>query len=62
MPYYQPVAALQLFNRTLNGWDIAQGKVKINGQFVTNGTATATHTESSVALPSATASASGASR
>ncbi|OJJ88898.1 S10 family peptidase [Aspergillus glaucus CBS 516.65] len=61
VPYYQPIAALQLFNRTLNGWDIAQGKVKINdldAPYVTNGTTKATHTQSSVPLPSATASAS----
>ena len=25
VPYYQPIAALQLFNRTLFGWDIAAG-------------------------------------
>jgi carboxypeptidase D len=51
VPYYQPEASLQLFNRTLFGYDIPEGKVKIRGGFATNGTATATHTESFVPLP-----------
>ncbi|CEL08254.1 Putative Carboxypeptidase S1 (Precursor) [Aspergillus calidoustus] len=51
VPYYQPEASLQLFNRTLFGYDIPEGKVKIRGGFATDGTATATHTESFVALP-----------
>lgn len=54
VPHYQPVAALQLFNRTLNGWDVAGGNVKVDGGYGTDGLAKATHTESSVALPSAT--------
>ncbi|PTU23793.1 hypothetical protein P175DRAFT_0428594 [Aspergillus ochraceoroseus IBT 24754] len=54
VPYYQPIAALQLFNRTLFGWDIPEGKTRIWPGYSTNGTATATHTESSVPLPSAT--------
>ncbi|KAL2814752.1 peptidase S10, serine carboxypeptidase [Aspergillus granulosus] len=51
VPYYQPEASLQLFNRTLFGWDIAEGNVKIGPGYSTNGTATATHTESFVPLP-----------
>ncbi|KAF7172956.1 hypothetical protein CNMCM5623_005100 [Aspergillus felis] len=58
VPYYQPVASLQLFNRTLFGWDIAQGTTRIGPDYSTNGTAKATHTESSVALPTATPSTS----
>lgn len=57
VPFYQPVAALQLFNRTLNGWDIARGEVQIGADYVTRGKPRATHTESSVALPSSTSSA-----
>ena len=55
VPFYQPIAALQLFNRTLNGWDIAKGTVKIDEDYATNGKAKATHTEPA---PSPTSSAS----
>jgi carboxypeptidase D len=51
VPYYQPVAALQLFNRTLNGWELPTGEKKLTPDFGSDGPATATHTESSVALP-----------
>lgn len=62
VPYYQPIAALQLFNRTINGFDTATGTEKIHADLSTNGTAQATHTEPFVALPtSASASASGSS-
>lgn len=56
VPYYQPAASLQLFNRTLNGWDIPKGNVQIWPGFSTNGTATATHSESFVPLPTPTSS------
>ncbi|KAL4784273.1 Alpha/Beta hydrolase protein [Aspergillus varians] len=56
VPYYQPLASLQLFNRTLFGWDIAEGNVQIWPEYSTNGTATATHSESFVPLPTPTAS------
>jgi carboxypeptidase C (cathepsin A) len=51
VPYYQPVAALALFNRTINMFDIATGTKKITPNYVTNGTAEATHTNSFVPLP-----------
>lgn len=55
VPYYQPIAALALFNRTINGFDSASGTVKVTGDLNSdNGTATATHTESFVPLPSST--------
>lgn len=44
VPYYQPVASLQFFNRTLYGWDIATGTELINADTETNGTAETTHT------------------
>ncbi|KAL4902501.1 hypothetical protein BDW74DRAFT_157917 [Aspergillus multicolor] len=56
VPYYQPAASLQLFNRTLFGWDIAEGNVKIWPGYSTNGTAWPTHTESFVPLPTPTPS------
>ncbi|KAJ5936420.1 hypothetical protein N7454_005055 [Penicillium verhagenii] len=58
VPYYQPIAALQLFNRTLNGWELATGEKKLTDRFGSGGLAEATHTESSVALPTATATGS----
>lgn len=56
VPYYQPIAALALFNRTINKFDIATGKKKITPGYVTNGTAQATHTESFVPLPTSSSS------
>ncbi|KAJ5677420.1 Peptidase S10 serine carboxypeptidase [Penicillium maclennaniae] len=54
VPYYQPIAALQLFNRTLNGWELPTGEKKLTPRFGSSGPASATHTQSSVALPSST--------
>lgn len=63
VPYYQPVASLQLFNRTLNGWELPKGQRKLKPGAGSNGPTTATHTESSVALPTSSAtSSSGALR
>jgi len=56
VPYYQPIAALALFNRTINGFDSATGTQKVSADLVTNGTAQATHTNSFVPLPSTTSS------
>lgn len=56
VPYYQPIASLQLFNRTINNWDTATGTKKITPDLSTNGTARATHTNSFVPLPSTTVS------
>lgn len=58
VPYYQPIAALQLFNRTINGYDTATGEQKVTANLETNGTAETTHTESFVPLPSSTSAAS----
>lgn len=54
VPFYQPKASLQFFNRTLFGWDIATGEKQVSDDYETNGQAQATHTESSWALPSST--------
>ncbi|TPX21132.1 hypothetical protein DIZ76_015085 [Coccidioides immitis] len=56
VPYYQPLASLQYFNRTLNGWDIATGQVKVDGNYGTSGPRRSTHTEPYVPLPSETGS------
>ncbi|RMZ83362.1 hypothetical protein DV737_g1652, partial [Chaetothyriales sp. CBS 132003] len=57
VPYYQPIASLQLFNRTINKWDIATGTEKVSPDLGTEGEASATHTESFVPLPTTSASA-----
>ncbi|PYH99538.1 alpha/beta-hydrolase [Aspergillus ellipticus CBS 707.79] len=51
VPYYQPTAVLQLFNRTLFGWDIAAGITQISLRYNTNGISQATHSESLVPPP-----------
>lgn len=54
VPFYQPIPALQLFNRTINKFDIATGTQSITPDQSSNGTAKATHTEPYVPLPSST--------
>jgi carboxypeptidase C (cathepsin A) len=61
VPYYQPIAALGIFRRAINGLDIATGTTPVNGsQGGTTGTAKATHTESFVPLPKTSSSSAGA--
>jgi hypothetical protein len=55
VPYYQPVAALALFQRTLQGFATADGD-ELTATTATNGTAKTTHTASFVPLPSSSAS------
>ena len=59
VPKYQPVASLQLFNRTLNGWEIPTGNKELGTNSGSTGPFSATHTQSSVALPSSTSKPSG---
>ncbi|KAJ4252928.1 hypothetical protein NW762_010834 [Fusarium torreyae] len=56
VPYFQPAAAFQIFNRTSNRFDIATGQVSItsNSTYKTNGTAKATRTTTLSPLPSDT--------
>lgn len=54
VPYYQPIAALALFNRTINGFDSATGEKRVTSDLETTGEASATHTEPFVPLPSST--------
>ncbi|KAF7877479.1 hypothetical protein EAF04_001156 [Stromatinia cepivora] len=54
VPYYQPVASLEIFRRTLLNLDIANGKSRITSNYSSPGTPSATHTEAFVALPSPT--------
>ncbi|RMZ81465.1 hypothetical protein DV738_g2273, partial [Chaetothyriales sp. CBS 135597] len=60
VPFYQPVASLQLFNRTINKWDIATGTEKVRPDLGTSGQPNATHTEPFVPLPTSTDSTTGA--
>lgn len=52
VPYYQPAAALAMFDRMLSGVDIAQGKEKVTAELSSSGPANTTHTASFVSLPS----------
>lgn len=58
VPYYQPVASLQLFNRTLNGWDTATGTKKVTADLGTEGNPETTHTASAEPLPAASETSS----
>jgi len=58
VPYYQPIAALALFNRTINNMDTATGTKKVTADLSTEGDAEATHTEPFVPLPSTMSSSS----
>ena len=50
-----------MFERVLANMDIATGDTTLTGTYETNGTASATHTEPFVALPSTSAPASASS-
>jgi hypothetical protein len=57
VPYYQPVAALAMFNRTINHYNIADGTEMVTANLSTTGEASPTHTEPFVPLPTASGSA-----
>lgn len=50
VPYYQPVGALAMFNRTINHMDVATGEIPLSMSLNTTGPAKATHTEPFVPL------------
>ena len=56
MPYYQPLAALEMFRRLSANVDFATGQTTITGMYNTSGEPEATHTNEYVAIPSATES------
>lgn len=56
VPYYQPVASLAMFNRTVFHYDVATGKTPVTANLTTEGEPEATHTESFVPLPTSTGS------
>lgn len=45
VPYYQPEAALAMFNRTINGLDIATGEETIHGDYSTQGKLKSTYSQ-----------------
>ncbi|KAI9753022.1 MAG: hypothetical protein M4579_005364 [Chaenotheca gracillima] len=57
VPYYQPIGALQTFNRSINHFILADGSETVTANYSSPGLPNATHTESFVALPSSTSSA-----
>lgn len=38
VPFYQPLLALEMFTRAINGLDIATGTVKVAAEYLTKGT------------------------
>ncbi|KAI9813836.1 MAG: hypothetical protein M1827_003626 [Pycnora praestabilis] len=65
VPFYQPVASLEMFRRVLLNLDLADGNLPVTANYVTNGSSAigpnATHTEPFVALPSSTSMAASSS-
>ena len=58
VPFYQPVAALEMFRRTLDNLKLADGTPENIADYSSPGPPNATHTEPFVALPSSTSSSS----
>lgn len=51
VPFYQPIATLEMFRRVILGLDLADGDLMVSSGYATEGNVTATHSESFVALP-----------
>ena len=45
VPWWQPEVGLELFNRSVNGWDLAEGKVRVGERYVTVGERESTFTQ-----------------
>ena len=45
VPFYQPVVALEMFERAIAGKDMATGKQVVNGSYITKGTPKSTYRE-----------------
>ncbi len=45
VPFFQPLAALELLDRTINGFDVATGKTVVTPQLITKGSAQTTFKE-----------------
>jgi carboxypeptidase C (cathepsin A) len=60
VPFYQPVASLEMFRRAIMGSEMAYGDLPVTANVTEPGLPNATHTESYVALPPATSTAAAA--
>jgi carboxypeptidase D len=45
VPFYQPLASLEIFERAINGKDIATGKINPGSEYLTEGTKESTYRE-----------------
>jgi len=54
VPFYQPVAALEIFDRAINGKDIATGERKVRAGYRTRGTVKSTYREGNSTIQLAT--------
>ncbi|KAI9838451.1 MAG: hypothetical protein M1837_002473 [Sclerophora amabilis] len=61
VPYYQPLASLEIFRRVINHLNLADGSTPITANYTTTGNANATHTESFVPLTTSGGGASSSS-
>ncbi|KAG9229722.1 Alpha/Beta hydrolase protein [Amylocarpus encephaloides] len=50
VPFYQPLAALELFDRAINGKDLATGRQKVTGRYATKGTPRSTYREGNATM------------
>lgn len=50
VPFYQPVAALAVFNRSIHGKDIATGKKVVKSGYLTKGPSKSTYREGNGAI------------
>lgn len=50
VPFYQPLAALEIFNRTINGKDIATGMIDVKKSFKTKGPMESTYREGNATI------------
>lgn len=59
MPYYQPLTALAIFERAINGYDIATGQSQVDQEYVTVGPAHSTYREGNATVKFALMGAGG---
>ena len=60
VPFYQPLASLEMFRRVLGNLVLADGSEQVTAGYSSTGEAEATHTEPFVALPSSTTASASA--
>ena len=50
VPYYQPLTALTIFDRAINGYDVATGQTHVDRQYATDGEAKSTYREGNASI------------